>query len=132
MDGSLILVLVETAANVFSPVAQQTGLSWESTRNLIEATSKDSDHTKWVYGKKDDTVSLEAAYVPTDTAYQALKTAMKDGTMVILRRSEDGDEIEEAEALVSSISGDAPDGDKATISIEFQLNEEWQVVPVAP
>lgn len=129
MDGSLILVLVETAANTFTPVAQQTGLSWESTRNLIEMTSKDSDHTKWAYGKKDDTVSLEAAYVPDDTAYLALKTAMKNGTSVVLRRSEDGENVEEAEALVSSISADAPDGDKATVSIEFQLNEEWQTVP---
>ncbi len=128
MDGSLILVLVETTTGTFTPVAEQTGLSWESTRNLIEATSKDSDHTKWVYGKKDDTVSLEAAYVPTDTALKAIQTAKKAGATIILRRSEDGTAVEEAEALVSSISGDAPDGDKATVSISFQLNEEWQVV----
>lgn len=130
MDGKQILVLAETGTGTYEAVAEQTGVSWESTRNLIEATSKDDGHTKWIYGKADDTLSLEAAYVPEDTAYQAIKTAMDAGETVVLRRSENGTDIEEAEALVSSISYDGPDNDKATCSISFQLNESWRVAGV--
>lgn len=128
MDGKNILVLADTGAGVYAAVAEQTNVSWESTTNLISADSKDSDHTKWIPGKKDDTLSLEAAYVPDDTAYQAIKDAKAAGTSVILRRSESGVEVEEAEAFVSTISGEGPDNDKATISIEFQLNEDWATV----
>ena len=97
---------------------------------LIEASSKDDDHTKWIYGKQDDTFSLEAAYVPDNEAYLAIKAALANGEFIMLRRSENGTDVEEAEALVSNVSGDAPDNDKATISIEFQLNEAW--TPVTP
>lgn len=130
MDGKNILVLADTGSGSYAAVAEQTGLSWESTTNLIEASSKDSDHTKWLPGKQDDTVSLEAAYVPDDEAYLAIKDAKSAGNSVILRRSENGTEVEEAEAFVSTISGDAPDNDRATISIEFQLNEAWTDVVV--
>lgn len=128
MDGKNILVLADTGAGTYAAVAEQTGLSWENTTNLITADSKDDDHTKWIAGKRDGTLSLEAAYVPDDAAYQAIKDAQASGTAVILRRSESGLEVEEAEAFVSTISGDAPDNDRATISIEFQLNEDWTTV----
>lgn len=125
MDGKNILVLAESAPDTFAAVAEQTGLSWESTTNMIEASSKDDGHTKWIAGKKDDTLSLEAAYVPGDDAYKSLKAAQANGELVVLRRSESGLEVEEAAAYVTSISGDAPDNDRATVSIEFQLNESW-------
>lgn len=127
MDGKQILILVEDGSD-FKPVAEQTGLSWENTTNLIEASHKGSDHTKWIPGKRDGTVSLEAAYVPDDTAYQALKSAQRNGEEVVLRRSEKEDEVEEVTAFISSISGDAPDNDRATVSIEFQLNSDWESV----
>ena len=128
MDGKQILALVDTGSGTYEPMGEQTGLSWENSTNLIEVSSKDSGHTKWVAGKRDGTVSLEAFYVPNDTAYQAFKDAQKNGEPIILRRSEDGTEVEEAEAFVSTISGDAPDNDGATVSIDFQLNEDWAEV----
>lgn len=131
MDGKQILVLADEGSGTYTAVAEQTSLSWENTVNLIEAGSKEDGHTKWIPGKKDGTVTLEAAYVPDDTAYQALKTAYQDSVSVILRRSENGTEVEEAEAWVSTMSGEAPDNERATISIEFQLNESWTEVTVA-
>lgn len=128
MDGKNILVLADTGSGSYAAVAEQTGLSWESTTNLIEASSKDDGHTKWIPGKQDDTLSLEAAYVPDDAAYKAISDAKKAGDLVVLRRSESGTEVEEAAAYVTTISGDAPDNDRATVSIEFQLNESWTAV----
>jgi TP901-1 family phage major tail protein len=133
IDGAAVLVLVNLGDDVtpnWTPVAEQTNLSTESTRNLIEASSKDSDHTKWIYGKQDDTVSLEALYVPNDAAFKALEDAMKNKEPVVLRRTENGTDIEEATALVSTISKEWPDNDASTVSVEFQLDEPW--TPITP
>ncbi|WP_339171451.1 phage tail tube protein [Anoxybacillus sp. FSL W8-1294] len=133
IDGAAVLVLVNLGDDVtpnWTPVAEQTNLSTESTRNLIEASSKDSDHTKWIYGKQDDTVSLEALYVPNDAAFKALEDAMKNKESVVLRRTENGTDIEEATALVSTISKEWPDNDASTVSVEFQLDEPW--TPITP
>lgn len=133
IDGAAVLVLVNLGDDVtpnWMPVAEQTNLSTESTRNLIEASSKDSDHTKWIYGKQDDTVSLEALYVPNDAAFKALEDAMKNKETVVLRRTENGTDIEEATALVSTISKEWPDNDASTVSVEFQLDEPW--TPITP
>lgn len=133
IDGAAVLVLVNLGDDVtpnWTPVAEQTNLSTESTRNLIEASSKDSNATKWIYGKQDDTVSLEALYVPNDAAFKALEDAMKNKESVVLRRTENGTDIEEATALVSTISKEWPDNDASTVSVEFQLDEPW--TPITP
>jgi TP901-1 family phage major tail protein len=129
-DGASVLVLVPdpNSPGSYIPVAEQTNLSRESSRNLIEASSKDSDHTKWIYGKKDDTVELEALYVPNDAAMQALRNAQENKEIVVLRRTEDGTAVEQAEALVSTISDEFPDNDVSTVSVEFQLNTSWTPV----
>lgn len=132
MDGRQILVLVPvddgSGGTEYKPVAEQTSVSWENTHNLIDASNKDSGHTQWIYGKEDDTVSLEALYVPDDEAFQALKEAKKNRQNVILRRSEKGTEVEEAEALIETISVEGPDNDNSTVTIDFQLNESWTEV----
>lgn len=134
MDGAQVLVLVPvddgTGTMEYKPVAEQTSLSVENTHNLIEATSKDSTHTKWLYGKEDDTMSLEALYVPDDQAMKAIRDAKKNREMVILRRSENGTEVEEAEALIETMSYEWPDNDNSTVAVDFQLNESWREVTV--
>lgn len=131
IDGAQVLVMVDMGEGDVSDwqaVAEQTSLSQENTRNLIEATSKDSDHTKWIYGKKDGTLSLEKLYTPNDSAFMAIEEAMKNGEVVVLRRTENGEDIEEATALVESISKEYPDNDASTATAEFQLDEEWAPV----
>ena len=132
LDGAQVLVLVPvddgSGATEYIPVAEQTSLSMENTHNLIDASSKDNTHTKWLYGKEDNTLSLEALYVPGDKALKALKDAKKNREKVILRRSEEGTEVEEAEALIETISYEWPDNDNSTVSVDFQLNEAWQEV----
>lgn len=131
IDGAQVLVIVNMGDDTtpdWQPVAEQTNLSIENTRNLIEATSKESDHTKWIYGKKDGTTSLEKLYVPNDSAFMAIEDAQKNGETVILRRTEDGENIEEAEALVETISKEFPDNDASTCTADFQLDEDWHEV----
>lgn len=127
LNGSQVLLLVPDGEG-YIPVAEQTGLSMESSSALIEVSHKQSNHTKFIYGREDDTLSLEAAYVPDDTAFKAIQNAKKNRETIILRRSMDGVEVEEAEALIENISIDFPDNDASTVSIDFQLNESWRTV----
>ena len=126
--GMSVLLMVETAPNVYTAVGEQKGMSLESSRNLIEVSSKNNDHATFVYGRKSDTVSLEALYVPSDAGFAALKDAMETKKPIIIRRSEDGVAIEEATALVGSFSIDFPDEDAASCSIELTLNESFKIV----
>jgi TP901-1 family phage major tail protein len=127
MKGSNILLLVDNGTG-FTPVGEQTNLTDESTRNLIEVTSKDDNHQKFLPGKRGDTIELEAFYVPNDTAYGLLKTAYDNGELIVVRRSEDGVSVEEAPAWIGSISRNAPDGEAATVTISLTLNESWTAV----
>lgn len=127
MKGSNILLLVDNGTG-FTPVGEQTNLTDESTRNLIEVTSKDDNHQKFLPGKRGDTIELEAFYVPNDTAYGLLKTAYDNSALIVVRRSEDGVSVEEAPAWIGSISRNAPDGEAATVTISLTLNESWTAV----
>ncbi|HEY8342928.1 MAG TPA: phage tail tube protein, partial [Calditerricola sp.] len=74
------------------------------------------------------TVELEALYVPNDQALQAIRNALHNKEEVILRRSENGVDVEEARAKVESISSEWPDEDNSTVSVTFQLQEPWRPV----
>jgi Phage major tail protein 2. len=134
MNGAQVLVLVKTAEDdgmgnpVYTPVAEQTGLSSEESRNLIETAAKGDDHMKHEYGRMSSTVELEALYVPNDQALQAIRNALHNKEEVILRRSENGVDVEEARAKVESISSEWPDEDNSTVSVTFQLQEPWRPV----
>lgn len=134
MNGAQVLVLVQTGTDptsgdpIFTPVGEQTGLSDEASRELIEAAAKGDDHLKHLYGRMSTTVELEALYVPNDQAFKAIEDALRNKTEVILRRSENGTVVEEAAAKVESISREWPDEDTATISVTFQLQEPWTAV----
>lgn len=131
MDGAQVLVLVDMGENGESDwqaCAEQTNLSSETTRNMIEASSKDSDHAKWLYGKQESSVSLEKLYTPNDSAFMAIEDAMNEKETIVLRRTENGEDVEEATALVESISKEFPDDDASTCEAEFQLNERWRSV----
>jgi hypothetical protein len=50
---------------------------------------------------------------------------MRNGTYVTVARTEDGVQVEEAQAVVTSLSGEAPDQDAATMAAELTVNGEW-------
>lgn len=131
LDGASVLVLVNVGDELnpeWVPVAEQTGLTREVSRNMIDVSHKNEPHTRWLYGKQDGTVTLESLYVPGDAAMQAIRKALHDGVTVILRRSENGVDVEEAEALVQTISDEWPDNDASTVAVDFQLSEPFHPV----
>lgn len=127
MNGAQVLLLVETAPNVFTAVGEQTGLSIEQSVNLIEAGTKADSHQKYIGGRMEGSLSLEALYVPSDAAFGALKNAFKNRQVIKVRKSE-GATIYQADALVETISEEYPDDDVATVSVDLKLNTEFSIV----
>lgn len=128
LDGAQVLLLVNTGTDAspnYVEVGQQTNLSKETTRNLIETTSKEDDHQKFIYGKQGDTVTLESLYVPNDSAMSALRDANDNKNNIKIRRKEQGSEVEEADALVETISDEWPDNDNSTTSVDLTLDGAW-------
>lgn len=123
MNGADVLVLIEGTL-----VGSQRDVSFEETSESIDTSSKDSRARRVIPGRYSATMSLDALYVPDDTAYLALKAAMRDGTLVTVRRQEEGSALEEAEAVVTSLSEEGPDQDAATVSVSFDIDGEWEEV----
>ena len=120
MNGTDILILVDGVA-----VGSQRGVSFEETTAEIDMSSKDSRATRVIAGRYKASLSLDGLYVPDDASYQALKTAMRNGTLVTINREEENVILESAEALVTSMSEEGPDQDGATISIDLTVDGEW-------
>jgi len=124
IDGASVLLLVNVNGTP-TAVGEQTNLSNSAEREMIDASHKQRDHTFFVYGKQDDTLSLESLYITGDAGLTALRSAQLTKTPVILRRSESGSAVQENTGLVASIEDTWPDNDVATVSVEIQLIDFW-------
>lgn len=120
MNGTAILVLIEGDL-----MGSQRDATFEETTESIDVSSKDSRAKRVLPGRYGSTVSLEQLYVPSDAAYQHLQAAMRAGSAVTIRRQESGVALEEAEAIVTSLSDKGPDQDAATVSAELEIDGEW-------
>ncbi|AUS10127.1 hypothetical protein C1X05_15690 [Laceyella sacchari] len=123
-NGSTVLLMVKEGTNWIA-VGEQTGLSIEELVNLIEAGHKGLTTQQYVYGKKEGSISLEGLYVKDDAGYLALKNAFKNRTAIMVRRQENGVNVEDVECLIESMSTEFPDDDVSTISVELKMNGEW-------
>jgi TP901-1 family phage major tail protein len=127
-DGGKVLLLVDMAdegapAPDYQPVAEQTGLSVEESRNMIDASHKGHGHTKNVYGRGNTTVSLESLRSLADGTQQRLEDALRDEEEIAISYQEPDGETLVAPALVASISKSMPDSDNATFSASFNCND---------
>ena len=131
MNGTDVLVLVNTGTEVspvYTAVGSQRDASLDETNDEIDISSKDGRAGRYLAGRYGATMSLEALYVPDSVGYLALKSAMRDGTLIKVRISEDAVETEEADAIVTGLSSGYPDQGEATVSIDLRIDGEWVVV----
>lgn len=120
----------------FEAIGYQRGLSHEQTREIIDASHKNSDHAQSVYGRQSSTMSLDALIPDPDigavATHQALYDAqnIKKTVMVELRQTGSAGTVARraAEALVGTISSEYPDNDVSSISVEFTLQEPLALV----
>ena len=131
VNGTDILVQVEHPAGSgnFLTIGSQRGATFNENTNPVDMSSKENRAGFFNPGRYTSTISLESMYIPTSSGYAMMRNAMRDGTYIMLRRFELGNELEEAECVITSMSQSAPDQDASIVSAEFQLNGEWVPVP---
>ena len=120
MNGADILIWIEG-----NMVGSQRDVTIDETTAEIDMSSKDARERRVIAGRYSANISLDALYVPSDTAYIALKAAMRDGTLVEVVRIEEGSVLESANAVVTSLSEKGPDQDAATVSIGLAIDGAW-------
>ena len=128
MNGTDILLLVNTGTAlvpVYVAVGSQRDATFGETNEAIDMSSKDSRAKRVLAGRYTAEITMEALYVPSDTAFLALKDAMRNGTLIKVVREESGVSIEEVNAVVTDLSQAAPDQDAATVSIGLAIDGEW-------
>ena len=121
MNGSDVLLFVDGVA-----VGSQRGVEFSEDTAEIDVSNKQAGRAQRVIaGRYSASVSLDALYVPDDTGYQSLQSAMRNGTAVTVVKTESGVTIESASAIVTSLSERDPDQDASTISCDLTIDGEW-------
>ena len=120
MNGADILIWIDG-----NMVGSQRDVTIDETTAEIDMSSKDARERRVIAGRYSANLSLDALYVPSDTAYAALKAAMRAGTLVEVVRIEEGSVLESANAVVTSLSEKGPDQDAATVSIGLAIDGAW-------
>ena len=120
MNGTDVLIWVDGNA-----VGSQRDVTSNEETGEIDVSSKDQREGRYLPGRYGSTMDLEALYVPSDTAYGALRDAMRNGTFVEVVILDDGIALESADAIVTKLSRKAPDQDAATVSISLRIDGAW-------
>jgi len=131
MNGSDVLLLVNTGTPtvpVYEAVGSQRDVSFEESTAEIDISSKDGRAKRVLPGRYSSSLSLDALYVPTDDAYLALRTAMRDGELILVAVENDGVTEETATALIANMSRAFPDQGEGTIAIDLTIDGEWTEV----
>jgi TP901-1 family phage major tail protein len=139
-DGALVLVQVDMnpgGAADWQVVAAQQSFSYETSRNMLDGSVKGTDHSESAYGRHESTATVEGLVAIADGTQARLEEAMVNRELVNLRYVIEAspatglgtDEVYEAPALVASVSRTFPDNENSTFSVEFNLNEYFQLIP---
>lgn len=127
MNGTDIL-LYAAVGGVQTVIGSQRGVTFDESSAEIDVSSKTARSGRYISGRYGATVTLDALYVPTDTAYLVLKAAVRSGDAITIRRMEEGVSLEEADAIVTSLSESGPDQAEALVSISLRIDGDWTEV----
>lgn len=129
-NGTAILLLIESVTpGTFIALEAQGDLSISESVAAVDTSSKDSPARTVVGGRYETSGSISLLYQPSETAQARLKDQFRNRALIKLRVSEDGTSVEELNALITSHNLDAPDQDRAEVSIDFDGSGEWTAVP---
>lgn len=128
LNGTSVLLLANTGtaeSPTYEAVGSQRGVTFDEATAEIDVSSKNSRAKKVLPGRYSGSLSLDALYVPDDAAYAALKTAMRDGTLILVAREESDVVTETVDALITTMSSGFPDQGEATISLACTIDGFW-------
>jgi len=130
-NGTTVLLSVRTSTgpDVFTDVGSQSNVTFERTAEEIDASNKnDGADTLVLSGRRKQTLTLDNMFVSGETAFEALKTAIETSITVRIRRKESGSDIEQADAIVTSMSESFPDQDVGVVSTSLTVCGAWGAV----
>ncbi len=128
MNGADVLLYVNTGTDLapnYDVIGSQRDFTLNETTAEIDVSSKDQREMRVLPGRYGSTITLGALYVPTDNAYLTLLSAMRNGTAITVRISEEGADVEEADAIVTALNRAGPDQDATTISVTLRIDGAW-------
>jgi hypothetical protein len=131
MNGTDLLLLVNVGTPmvpIYQAVGSQRDASLDEATATIDVSSKDSRAQRVLPGRYSGTISLDALYVPSDVAYQALKDANRNGDLILVAREEYGVALETVDAKIDTISEAFPDQGEASISVSLTIDGFWSEV----
>lgn len=126
MNGTAITLSIESGVpGVYVLLGSQRDATINENTEAIDVSSKDAREGAFEPGRYNATLDLDALYIPGDAAYADLKSAMRDGTNVRVELIEAGTDVENIDAVVTSLSRSAPDQGEAVLSASLQLSGAW-------
>ncbi len=132
-NGTEIVVAIEDASTpgTFVVLAGQRDYTLDLTATAIDASCKDFNDAIKIPGRRDSTLTLDAAWIDTDAAYLDLQAAYfaDPPTLVKVQAQKDGTPFLEADAVITSLGQRAPDNDLATTNIELSVTGGWTQLP---
>lgn len=131
MNGTDLLILANVGTEEtpsYAVVGCQRGATIDETNAEIDVSCKSSRKMRVLPGRYGSKISLDGLYVPDDAAFQALRTALRDGAMILMAREEFGVVLETANCIVTALPQTFPDQDAATISASFTVDDGWTEV----
>lgn len=129
-NGAAALLLIDNpdSPGSFIPVEGQAALSRAETVAEIDVSSKDSPATFVAGGRYGSSGSFSFLYVPSRTTVGAVRAALRARALVTIRISEEGEEVETADVLLTNFSLDTPDQERSEVSVDFTVSGEWSPV----
>lgn len=131
MNGNDVLMLVNTGtpeSPVYAELTGQRDMSMGRTRPWIDLGAKGDDVEVGSVGRRSYPLTVDVIYDPTDTAYLALVAAFEAKETILVRRSELGIDVEEAEAHILDMTMKAPQEAASVVAVQLRVTGGWSVV----
>jgi hypothetical protein len=110
---------------VYTAVGYQRTATFDEKTAAIDVSNKSARQAQYIPGQYTATLNFTNLYVPSDTAYSMLKTAMRTGNQIVVARQESNVEVEHAFAVITDISGSFNDQAAAVITMSASISGPW-------
>jgi TP901-1 family phage major tail protein len=138
LNGTDIVLMIERPRDSgnYEVLAAQRGASFGEGTSAIDVSSKTTGRPfRGIPGRWTGTATLSSLYVPTQSGLSAIKTASRNGTKMRVRVrtyiNDANDALyEQCDAVITNFNREAPDQDAAVVSLDLQLDGQWEDVVV--
>lgn len=125
INGREVVIKIKRDDDTYAYIHGQTNAGLQGQAAEIDASSKDSTESVFLAGRSSETLSVDALYIPGDPDQALLKRAKRLAQPVTLMRSELGEDIESATAIITGHNENFPDNAPATIQVTFRIASPW-------